>query len=142
MRSKKQKFERCHFLRIILFAEHLEKCKPEDYPMEFYCDNECMPYILNDGIIYRELPIFAEWDWVPESGITIYKQDPHRFQNTEEAIMVFFGMSGQQFCRYLLPYAFKDSLLHKSSTPKDVAQGLYELVGVTKRFVLIEKFKS
>jgi hypothetical protein len=148
--TRKRKVEKCHFLRIFLFAEHLSRCRLEDYPaMEYYCDNERMPYILNDGIlgfisfpyIYHELAIFAEWDWVPECGIIRYT-DPSLFRNTEDAIISFFGITPQQFCKYFLPYGYKGSPLHRNSAPKDVAQGLYELIGITKRFVLIEKFRT
>lgn len=152
--THKQELSTIHLLRLKIFAEYLEVSKFEDYnyPEDYFCENERMPYMLygmrpsfiSYVFVYKTLAIFYEWDWLEERGVLIYK--PNRGAILEDSILEFFGISPQAFCRYFIPYAFKDSTLHRWSTPKDVAYGIYELIGkstgTTKRFVMVEKIRA
>lgn len=61
---KTHRLDKQHIQRLILFAEHLQKCKLEDYPMEDYCTHNKAPYVITDAgisficfpFIYAELP--------------------------------------------------------------------------------------
>jgi hypothetical protein len=151
--TRKRKFSKCHFLRIFLFAQHLETCRLEDYPMENYWKNhgQRAPYIIdyNGRFIFltfpyviRELIIFSEWEWIKECGLIVYKKNMHLYTTTEQGVVDFFGLTNAEYCRYMIPLGHKNSSLHLHSTPKEVAYGLYELIGVTKRFVMVEKFQA
>ncbi|HKC69278.1 MAG TPA: hypothetical protein VKG26_13665, partial [Bacteroidia bacterium] len=147
MMGRKRKFSKLHYLRLLLFAQHLEKCRLEDYPMDYYWESHSQraPYIINYDTrvaflcfpyVLHEMDLFSEWEWIEQVGIMVYKNNQQRYTTNEEGIVEFFGLTNAEYCRYLVPLGHKKSTLHLRSTPKEVACGLYELIGLKHRVVL------
>ena len=120
--------------------------------MEYYWETygQRAPYVINeDGwmifqtypFVIQEMSLFVEYDWIKECGLIVYRENEHRFIPNEQNIADFFGLTNAEYFRYMMPYRHKKSNLHLHSTPKEVALGLYELIGIHKRTVLVEKFK-
>jgi hypothetical protein len=62
--KRTNKLSKKHIHKLILFAEHLKKCKLKDYYMEDFCTDNKIPHFLTNAevvfmtypFIYLELP--------------------------------------------------------------------------------------